>query len=100
MDETAFLPSAPQRVNAVPVHLRADDETWVATDMELNQQPEYWSGGHGPYSTPLSTLALDHSSACSPVPETDPATARAPTRTGDPESVVEFEGRAPYLAHV
>jgi methyl acetate hydrolase len=58
MDETAFLPSAAQRANAVPVHLRADDGTWVASDIELNQQPEYWSGGHGLYSTPRDYLKL------------------------------------------
>jgi methyl acetate hydrolase len=52
MDETAFLMSSEQRANSVPVHLKGDDGAWAPSDIELNQQPEYWAGGHGLYSTP------------------------------------------------
>jgi len=52
MDQTAFLMSDAQRANSVPVHLQSDNGAWVASEIELNQRPEYWSGGHGLYSTP------------------------------------------------
>jgi methyl acetate hydrolase len=52
MDETAFLMSSAQRATSVPVHLKGDDGTWASSDIELNQQPEYWAAGHGLYSTP------------------------------------------------
>ena len=56
MDQTAFLISDAQRANAVPVHLRGEDGAWGASEIELNQQPEYCSGGHGLYSTPRDFL--------------------------------------------
>jgi methyl acetate hydrolase len=52
MDQTAFRIGDAQRANSVPVHLQGEDGAWVASDIELNQEPEYWSGGHGLYSTP------------------------------------------------
>ena len=56
MDQTAFLISDAQRANAVPVHLPGAGGAWAASDIELNQQPEYFSGGHGLYSTPRDYL--------------------------------------------
>lgn len=56
MDETAFLMSAQQRDNSVPVHLKGEDGTWAASAIELNQDPEYWAGGHGLHSTPRDYL--------------------------------------------
>jgi len=58
MDQTAFLISDAQRANAVPVHLPGEGGVWAASDIELNQQPEYFSGGHGLYSTPRDYLKL------------------------------------------
>lgn len=52
MNETAFVMSVAQRDNSIPVHLRGDDGAWVATEVDIVQQPEYWSGGHGLHSTP------------------------------------------------
>ncbi len=52
MDETSFHMSPNQRANAVPVHLKGADGTWAASEIELNQEPEYWAGGHGLHSTP------------------------------------------------
>ena len=56
MDQTTFRMSAAQRANSVPVHLRGEDGAWAASDIDLNQQPEYWSGGHGLHSTPRDYL--------------------------------------------
>lgn len=58
MHNTTFLMTEQQRANSVPVHLRGEDGGWVATDIDLNQQPEFWMGGGGLYSTPLDYLAF------------------------------------------
>ncbi len=52
MDETAFSMSPQQRATSTPVHLQGEDGTWAASAIELNQEPEYWAGGHGLHSTP------------------------------------------------
>jgi CubicO group peptidase (beta-lactamase class C family) len=52
MTETGFLMTPEQRANSVPVHVRGDDGSWVATDLDWNQSPDWWAGGHGLYSTP------------------------------------------------
>jgi len=52
MNETAFLMSDAQRANSVPVHLQDEHGAWAATDIDISQEPEYWAGGHGLYSTP------------------------------------------------
>jgi methyl acetate hydrolase len=58
MNQTAFLMTADQRANSVPVHVRGDDGGWVATDLDWSQEPEYFAGGHGLYSTPREYLAF------------------------------------------
>jgi CubicO group peptidase (beta-lactamase class C family) len=52
MNETAFVMSDAQRANSVPIHVKGEDGAWMATDIDLVQQPEYWAGGHGLHSTP------------------------------------------------
>ena len=56
MTETAFLMTPEQRASSVPVHLRGEDGSWTATDIDLVQDPEYWAGGHGLHSTPRDYL--------------------------------------------
>jgi CubicO group peptidase (beta-lactamase class C family) len=56
MTETSFLMTKEQRDNAVPVHLKGKDGTWAASEIELNQEPDYWAGGHGLHSTPRDYL--------------------------------------------
>ncbi len=56
MGETAFVMSEEQRATSTPVHLKGEDGTWAATEIELNQEPEYWAGGHGLHSTPRDYL--------------------------------------------
>lgn len=58
MNETAFIMSPQQRANSVPVHVKGEDGTWAATDIDLNQQPEYFAGGHGLHSTPRDYLTF------------------------------------------
>jgi methyl acetate hydrolase len=50
MDETAFLMTDKQTARSVPVHER-EDRKWTVIGEILNQQPDWWSGGHGLYST-------------------------------------------------
>ncbi|MCZ2820396.1 serine hydrolase [Modestobacter sp. VKM Ac-2977] len=56
MDDTSFTPSADQRANCVPVHMRAADGTWQPSALDLHPEPEYFAGGHGLYSTPRDYL--------------------------------------------
>jgi CubicO group peptidase (beta-lactamase class C family) len=56
MDETAFRMTDEQRARSTPVHLRSEDGTWAPSDIELNQEPDYWAGGHGLHSTPRDYL--------------------------------------------
>ena len=52
MDQTTFLMNDDQRPNSTPVHIKGEDGAWVAIGEVLNQQPDYWAGGHGLYGPP------------------------------------------------
>lgn len=52
MDATTFRCSSDQAANTTPIHAKAADGTWVSSGINLVQEPEYWAGGHGLYSTP------------------------------------------------
>jgi methyl acetate hydrolase len=56
MEQTTFLMSDEQRANSVPVHLRGDDGSWVATSVDWSQEPDWWAGGHGLHATPRDYL--------------------------------------------
>ncbi|QRP49584.1 serine hydrolase [Amycolatopsis sp. FDAARGOS 1241] len=56
MTETSFAPTAAQRANLAPIHVRGEDGGWLATDINIPEVPEYWAGGHGLYSTPRDYL--------------------------------------------
>ena len=57
MANTAFVMSPEQRANSVPVHVQGEQEgEWTATNIDWNQQPDWWAGGHGLYSTPRDYL--------------------------------------------
>lgn len=58
MHHTTFLMTPEQRANSVPVHMRDESGNWVATEADFNQEPEWWAGGHGLYSTPRDYLAF------------------------------------------
>ena len=56
MKSTAFLLTDEQRRRSVPVHERTPGGDWVATDIDWDQRPDYWAGGHALYSTPRDYL--------------------------------------------
>jgi methyl acetate hydrolase len=56
MTETAFLMTDAQRAKSVPIHLKGEDRAWAPSDIELRQDPDYWTGGHGLHSTPRDYL--------------------------------------------
>jgi methyl acetate hydrolase len=56
MSDTTWVMSPDQRANSIPVHVRGEDGAWIATDVDFDQTPEYWAGGHGLYSTPRDYL--------------------------------------------
>ena len=56
MTSTTFLMSDEQRARSVPVHLRDEDGAWQPTEVDWSQEPEWWAGGHGLYSTPREYL--------------------------------------------
>jgi methyl acetate hydrolase len=58
MSQTTFLMDEGQRAHAVAVHVRGPDGEWIATDVDFSQEPDYWAGGHGLYSTPREYLAF------------------------------------------
>jgi CubicO group peptidase (beta-lactamase class C family) len=58
MGSTTFLMSAEQRANSVPVHLRGESGAWEATELDWSQEPEWFAGGHGLYSTPRDYLTF------------------------------------------
>jgi methyl acetate hydrolase len=58
MHNTTFMMNDQQRASSVPVHLRGEDGSWAATEVDWSQQPQWWAGGHGLYATPRDYLAF------------------------------------------
>jgi methyl acetate hydrolase len=56
MTSTTGRMTAEQRTNSTPIHVRGEDGSWIATDIDWAQQPEFWGGGHFLYSTPRDYL--------------------------------------------
>jgi len=52
MDSTTWLMTPEQRADCIPIHVRGEDGAWLATELDWSQEPQYWAGGHGLYSTP------------------------------------------------
>jgi methyl acetate hydrolase len=59
MPNTTFLPNDAQRANTTPVHVNGEDGKWAVLGEVLNQQPEWWAGGHGLYSTPTDYIRFE-----------------------------------------
>ncbi|MGH9056268.1 MAG: serine hydrolase domain-containing protein [Acidimicrobiales bacterium] len=51
MGETEFIMTSGQRDDSMPVHVKGEAGRWVPTEIDFNQEPDYWAGGHGLYST-------------------------------------------------
>jgi CubicO group peptidase (beta-lactamase class C family) len=58
MTRTGFALDERARAELVPVHLRAPDGRWAASEIELPSRPEYVSGSRGLYSTPRDYLTF------------------------------------------
>lgn len=58
MTDTGFALTAEQRDRSVPVHRRRGDGPWRPSSIDWPQEPEFWAGGHGLYSTPRDYLAF------------------------------------------
>jgi methyl acetate hydrolase len=58
MDNTTATMTEAQRANSTPIHVRGEDGSWVVTDIDWAQEPEFWGGGHFLYSTPRDYLAF------------------------------------------
>jgi methyl acetate hydrolase len=56
MTSTVARMSDEQRVHSTPIHVHGEDGSWVATDIDWAQQPDYWGGGHFLYATPRDYL--------------------------------------------
>ena len=59
MDQTTFLMNDDQRPNSTPVHVRGEDGTWTSIGEVLNQEPDYWAGGHGLYGPPSDYIKFE-----------------------------------------
>jgi methyl acetate hydrolase len=58
MTRTGFALDERARASLVPVHLRAPDGGWAASEIELPSRPEYVSGSRGLYSTARDYLTF------------------------------------------
>jgi methyl acetate hydrolase len=58
MSRTGFALDERARAELMPVHLRAPDGSWAASEIELPSRPEYVSGSRGLYSTARDYLAF------------------------------------------
>lgn len=58
MTRTGFALDDRARAELVPVHLRASNGRWAASEIELPARPEYISGSRGLYSTPRDYLSF------------------------------------------
>ena len=56
MTSTTATMTEAQRAHSAPVHVRGGDGSWMVTDIDWAQEPDYWGGGHFLYSTPRDYL--------------------------------------------
>jgi methyl acetate hydrolase len=59
MDQTTFLMNDDQRPNSTPVHVKGEDGTWISIGEVLNQEPDYFAGGHGLYGPPSDYIKFE-----------------------------------------
>jgi methyl acetate hydrolase len=59
MDHTAFIMNDADRANCSPVHVKGEDGQWSSIGEILNQQPEYYAGGHGLYGPPSDYIRFE-----------------------------------------
>ena len=59
MDDTMFRLGAARLDNCVTLHVRGKDGSWRSIGENLNQEPDWWAGGHGLYSTPRDYIRFE-----------------------------------------
>jgi len=59
MDQTTFSMSGDQAANCSPVHVKGEDGNWTSIGEILNQEPDWWAGGHGLYSVPRDYIRFE-----------------------------------------
>jgi methyl acetate hydrolase len=59
MDHTTFLMTDDQRLKCSPVHVRDESGNWLSAGEVLNQDPEYFAGGHGLYGPPSDYIKFE-----------------------------------------
>ncbi|GAA2571582.1 serine hydrolase domain-containing protein [Pseudonocardia hydrocarbonoxydans] len=59
MDDTMFRLDSGRTANAVTVHVKGEDGNWTSAGEILNQEPDWWAGGHGLYSTPRDYIRFE-----------------------------------------
>jgi CubicO group peptidase (beta-lactamase class C family) len=59
MHDTMFVLDDARRDNCVTLHVKGEDGGWVSAGEILNQQPDWWAGGHGLYSTPRDYIRFE-----------------------------------------
>jgi methyl acetate hydrolase len=59
MDDTMFLLDEGRTADAVTVHVPGEAGGWASAGELLPQEPEWWAGGHGLYSTPRDYVRFE-----------------------------------------
>ncbi|GAA0970014.1 hypothetical protein ENKNEFLB_03882 [Nocardioides aquaticus] len=59
MDDTMFALDDGRKANAVAVHVRGEDGAWSSIGNVLNDEPDWWAGGHGLFSTPRDYMRFE-----------------------------------------
>lgn len=59
MGDTMFRLDDARIGNCVTVHVRGEDGAWTSAGEILNQEPDWWAGGHGLYSTPRDYIRFE-----------------------------------------
>lgn len=59
MTDTMFKLDEARKANRVAVHVKGEDGGWASAGEILNEDPEWWAGGHGLYSTPRDYIRFE-----------------------------------------
>lgn len=59
MNGTTFLMDDAQRAQSSPVHVKGEDGRWSSAGEILNQEPDWFAGGHGLYGTPRDYITFE-----------------------------------------
>jgi methyl acetate hydrolase len=104
MDGTAFRIADEWKDGLTPVQAKVDG-AWVDSGIELNQSPEYFTGGHGLYSTPNDYIKFEQALlrggelAGTRILRSDTVDAAFTNQIGDLEFPAEISTADPSASH-